>query len=400
MGSRANKLLAHRERLNGSEEMARATFGGESLATDTLLKLKRENVAFEQGRQGEKAIWIALNELIIDQKLQWRRRGLNRDRVEAYLKDIEAWRAASKPVGFPPAKIYHIDGKYYVSDGFHRHQALLEADEREMLCVVFEGDFLAARKASALSNLEHGLENDELSKRDIMTFMMQPHMDWEHLSNGAIASVLRLSQTTIAAWIDQASKTGGLKTDRTKVQGRDGKWYEADKHKSKFTPEQNARKRQAHKLRFAVKAGWLSETEVKSGKWIEATANGKDTRLVNANTGEMVGGQRNDGGVLTTPNQPVFEKPSPEVIASLAVGSQQASVGIAFNQAEFNELMRAMDFSGKQGMKIVRSFRTKWTDNDIALFMNLMGQKLAGLYEEWVDVANECQLRVNGWEVG
>lgn len=335
-----------------------------------------------------------LANLTINQDLQWRRRGLNQDRVSAYMRDIEGWLANNQPIGFPPLEVWEIDGVFYVVSGFHRYAALKAMGIEEFTCYVYQGTWVEAKRASALSNLNHGLEYDELSKKSIMAFMMQPGGDWEFLSNAAIASLLRIgSQSTITMWIDQLSKTGELKSDRSRVLGRDGKWRDVTAQKAKFTPEQITRRREQYKVKQAIKSGLIDEAH--KGEWAEASDKPNDTRLVNLHTGEVVGGVRSDGGVLEKPNQPVFEKPSREVIESL----QETSVGVAMRQVDYSEMVKAMDYSGKQALSIVESFASKWSDHEVTLFLNLMGQTLGELYSAWCDFADARQLEVNGWEV-
>lgn len=338
-----------------------------------------------------------LADFVINQDLQWRRRGLNQDRVSAYMQDIEGWIANNQPIGFPALEVWEIDGTPYVVSGFHRYAALKAMGIEEFTCYVYQGTWVEAKRASALSNLNHGLEYDELSKKSIMAFMMQPGGDWEFLSNAAIASLLRIgSQSTIAMWIDQLSKTGELKSDRSRVLGRDGKWRDVTAQKAKFTPEQITRRREQYKVKQAIKAGWIDEAY--KDEWAEASDKPNDTRLVHRHTGEVVGGVRSDGGVLATPNQP-REKPSREVIEKLALDEQQASVGVAMRQVDFSEMVKAMDFSGKKALSIVESFASKWSDHEVTLFLNLMGQTLGKLYSAWCDFADARQLEVNGWEV-
>lgn len=347
-----------------------------------------------------KRMTCRLANLTINQDLQWRRRGLNQDRVTAYMQDIEGWLANNQPIGFPALEVWEIEGTPHVVSGFHRYAALKAIGIEEFTCYVYQGSWVEAKRASALSNLQHGLEYDELSKKAIMTFMMQPGGDWERLSNGAIASLLHIgSPTTIAMWIDQLSKTGELNSDRSCVQGRDGKWRDVTAQKAKFTPEQIAHKREQYKLRQAVKAGWIDEAH--KGEWTEASEKPNDTRLIHRHTGEVVGGVRSDGGVLATPNQPVFEKPSREVIAKLALDEQAdaPSTALIVRQVEFTQQINFMEVAGKNGLKYVDTFRLKWSDVDTAFLLNYMGQKLAEIYGAWFDMAETCQLEVNEWEV-
>jgi ParB-like chromosome segregation protein Spo0J len=78
----------------------------------------------------------------------------------------------------PPLVVYHdkTTGKYWLSEGFHRHAAYRKAGRKEAPCEVRIGDRKAARVNAAGSNREHNaLKRTNADKRRAVEILLEEH---------------------------------------------------------------------------------------------------------------------------------------------------------------------------------------------------------------------------------
>lgn len=90
---------------------------------------------------------IPLHELILDPNLNLRDR-LDTDTVDRY---VEAWNR------MPPVTVFHVEGRFLLADGFHRHAAAVAMGRRSLRSEILEGTFADALDYVAGANLHHGL---------------------------------------------------------------------------------------------------------------------------------------------------------------------------------------------------------------------------------------------------
>src|SRR5215218_1955581 len=119
---------------------------------------------------------IALDAITADAGLQ-PRASLTLD--EEHVADlVEAIERGDK---LPPLVVYHDQtaGKYWLSEGFHRHAAYRKAGRKGARCEVRIGDRKAARVNAAGSNREHrALKRTNADKRRAVDILLEEHPKW------------------------------------------------------------------------------------------------------------------------------------------------------------------------------------------------------------------------------
>jgi uncharacterized ParB-like nuclease family protein len=96
----------------------------------------------------------------------------------------------------PPIDVFTVDGKHYVSDGFHRLAAAKEAKRSELPCHVYTGSLQEAMRHGIFANLKRGLAYSQGDRERILTRLLQdPEVSQQ--SDRALAQALGLSHVTV-----------------------------------------------------------------------------------------------------------------------------------------------------------------------------------------------------------
>lgn len=152
---------------------------------------------------------LKLTDIIVDTDIQ-SRAGLNQQAVEDYAERLQA----GDP--FPPLTVFDVGGTLLLADGFHTHQAALEAGLHEMPAIVHRGSRKDAIRYSLQSNTSHGLPRSNADKQRAARLALQ---EFPELSDGAIAELIKVSQPFVSSTRRELKSVLG---SEARV-GRDGK---------------------------------------------------------------------------------------------------------------------------------------------------------------------------------
>ncbi len=190
----------------------------------------RQKAAQRETAEIGKAIWIPRDQIIVDPRIQCRVRGLNPETVESYrLAMLEGgWGE------FPPVILFRDGDKFYLSAGFHRHEAAGQADLTEDLAEVRPGGWSAAYWFALTDNLANGLQLGREDKKEILKRMMgmgdEPLPEGEPVPSArSLANTLGVSHSTVAAWIAELQEVTGQNRPVGPTVGADGRVYNTGK---------------------------------------------------------------------------------------------------------------------------------------------------------------------------
>lgn len=212
----------------------------EAAERDGLRALQRQASALQSGAVNA-AVWLAIDQIAIDQRIQVRVAGLDEDKVEQYAVIL------AEQGEMPPIIVFREPGTdvLYLADGFHRVEAARRAGLTEIQAEVRPGGFDGAYEYAEEANLEHGLALSIQDKRAIFERRLARGHEWANLSDRAIAKVLGVDQKTIGNW-----RKSSLTEEISSVSGNEGKKravVTADGRVMKTSKIQRANKKRAAK---------------------------------------------------------------------------------------------------------------------------------------------------------
>lgn len=190
---------------------------------------------------------VLISTLVVDTRLQWRARGVDRATVKLYtshIKDDPAYDLGTILVYELPAEDGTDKTAFFVVDGFHRVMAYTAAGRTHIPAnVEFGRTWDEAYGAAARRNIEHdraGLRLDRKSKQRILAYMLRPDGgEWCHLTLKQMCNELGVSsQSTITNWMQELERSGADIYLTETVVGIDGKEQPryANPHPNGFKP--------------------------------------------------------------------------------------------------------------------------------------------------------------------
>jgi len=96
----------------------------------------------------------------------------------------------------PPLDVFHLEGGYYLADGFHRAAAAQEARRPTVLCRVYQGTRQDAIRHAALANLKRGLPYSHGDRAQVLERLLHDPEVGQR-SDRQLAADLGLSHMTV-----------------------------------------------------------------------------------------------------------------------------------------------------------------------------------------------------------
>jgi ParB-like chromosome segregation protein Spo0J len=156
---------------------------------------------------------VPIDDLVLDPNLNLRDR-LDEFAVERY---AESWER------IPPVTVFEVEGRWLLTDGFHRHAAAIILNRRTLAAEVRAGTFSDALDFAAGVNLFHGLPLSRPERRRAVEVKLRLHHDW---SDRRLAEESGAGRDLIARIRKQLVEAGQLPSSASRV-GADGKTYPA-----------------------------------------------------------------------------------------------------------------------------------------------------------------------------
>ena len=133
---------------------------------------------------------IKVGEIIVDDEIQ-SRTGLNEQYINEYHEEVE------RGVQFPPVELF-FDGQYYfLTDGFHRHQAFKKAGKKTISAIIHKGDRRKAILYSVGVNANHGIRRTNEDKQKVVRKLLDDDV-WSKWSDGEVAKRCAVSQPFVS----------------------------------------------------------------------------------------------------------------------------------------------------------------------------------------------------------
>jgi len=129
---------------------------------------------------------LPLKDIIRDPNLQIRE-SLDKDRVDYFATEVLH--------NLPPVIVYQVDGRYYLSDGFHRYAAYKSKGRTEIPCEIRKGTMVDALANAIQSNSAHGLPFGRKERRRACERVLK--VSPERADNW-IAQIVGISKNTVA----------------------------------------------------------------------------------------------------------------------------------------------------------------------------------------------------------
>lgn len=185
-------------------------------ASDQSLRRLQENAAARQSGQRDTTVWVTLDQITADERIQVRVGGLNRETVERYAT-VMAETGQYEP--FPPVVLFREGETLWLSAGFHRVAAVMLADEQlsaanqepigGVLAEVRPGGFDDAYWFAITDNLTNGLQMTSADQKEALRRLVgldRPVPEASHyaaLSNRQLAAIIGVTHRTIGKWLDE-----------------------------------------------------------------------------------------------------------------------------------------------------------------------------------------------------
>jgi uncharacterized ParB-like nuclease family protein/phage terminase small subunit len=135
---------------------------------------------------------LAVADLQVDAAIQ-PREFLNPDVIDAY---ATLYREVEDHEPLPPLDVFHLDGAYYLADGFHRAAAAQKAQRPTVLCRVYQGTRQDAIRHAALANLKRGLRYTSGDRERVLERLLQDP-EVRQRSDRQLAADLEMSHMTV-----------------------------------------------------------------------------------------------------------------------------------------------------------------------------------------------------------
>ncbi|MBU2489513.1 MAG: ParB/RepB/Spo0J family partition protein [Proteobacteria bacterium] len=126
---------------------------------------------------------------------------------------------------FPPIVTFHDGTLYRLVDGFHRHQAALEAGKTVISAIVHEGGAREALLFAAGANTRHGLRRTNADKRKAVSMLLMDK-EWKTWTDHRIAEHCGVSQPMVSALKKELAENGYQFPSRRKC--KNGKTMETN----------------------------------------------------------------------------------------------------------------------------------------------------------------------------
>lgn len=134
-------------------------------------------------------------------------------------------------VKMPPVALFRVNSKLVLADGRHRIEAAVANGEKQIECVVHEGDISAARAFAAGANVDHGLRRTNADKLACVKLLLSDGT-WSTRSDNLIAIQCGVSHPFVAKVRSQLETVAscGRRAEPAKRVGKDGKARKAKKN--------------------------------------------------------------------------------------------------------------------------------------------------------------------------
>lgn len=148
---------------------------------------------------------IPIEKAILDPKLQPRNE-LNSDAIRQYADDMRAGDI------FPPIEVVNVNGKHYVTSGWHRVLAARGAQKRTILAYITDGTLDDAMWKSCAANIEHDKSGSRRTNADKQKAVKMA-LRLERFQNGGlnyseIARHVGVSKQTVSTWAERLGLNG------------------------------------------------------------------------------------------------------------------------------------------------------------------------------------------------
>src|SRR5262245_28297010 len=145
---------------------------------------------------------LALDAIVIDDAIQ-PRVSLDSKIIAEYTELYRTVRGTDDdPDILPPLKIMTVDGSHLMTDGFHRHEAALQAGRTMLRCVLSAGTRQDAIREAALANIKHGLPYTRQDKERVLERLLDDPI-YGVKSTRELAAELGISHMTVQRFKDR-----------------------------------------------------------------------------------------------------------------------------------------------------------------------------------------------------
>jgi hypothetical protein len=143
-------------------------------------------------------------------------------RVEDYTQDMKRGNA------FPPLDVFEdSEGVFWLSDGFHRRSAALQAEVETIECLVRPGGLREAILHSCGANAVHGLRRTNEDKHRAVTKLLGDK-EWARWGDREIARQCNVSNEFVGKLREQIKPASSVNVDRSRIVFRGGTTYKQD----------------------------------------------------------------------------------------------------------------------------------------------------------------------------
>ena len=178
---------------------------GQATEQRTLRDLHRQAAAQETAAVDNLAS-LFVHELVIDEHIQVRVKGVEPKKVEQYAIIMREAAANDEPYPFPPIVVFRHRGTFYLADGFHRVEAARRVGIEKLRAEVRPGTLEDASEYAEEANLEHGIYLSTADKRNIYERRHLRGHPWAQEDLRKLAKVLGVAHTTIGRWRSRLEK--------------------------------------------------------------------------------------------------------------------------------------------------------------------------------------------------
>ncbi len=120
---------------------------------------------------------------------------------------------------FPPLIVFYDGSSYWLADGFHRREAAVGVDLKEIACDVHQGTLEDAQWFSFSANKTNGIRRTNSDKQRAVKAALK-HAMATNFSNRQIAAHVGVDEGTVRAWREKVTAEIPQSAKRT---GRDGR---------------------------------------------------------------------------------------------------------------------------------------------------------------------------------
>lgn len=170
---------------------------------------------------------LPLASIVADQELQARHAGFDPDALDRYTEDI------LNGDTFPPVVVFYNGRAYWLTDGFHRHEAHNLADRTTIRCLVYQGTREDAAWYAAQANRKNGVSRKRADARRAIRIALKAR---PNLADSAVAQHVGVSDKTVAAVRREMEATSEIPKLTARV-GLDGRTQETTNIRGQGTPD-------------------------------------------------------------------------------------------------------------------------------------------------------------------